>query len=147
MPWLVRRRYHWSHLIQRAVSPTRADLYAVANLGQCVFFGHEMLGRGQGGGHALMLSPDAWHTNALRLYCGSQYRRNFAPYDAIEYYVRALSTGLAFLSFSMHKWDQQSRTVRVADYVEGGVLDGQWRRVFIPLDDLRTEDWTLGGGA
>ena len=45
----------------------------------------------------------------------------------------------------MHKWDQQSRTVNVADYIEGGVLDGQWRRVFIPLDDLRTEDWTLGG--
>ena len=44
----------------------------MANLGQCIFFGQEMLGEGQGGGHALMMSPDAWHTNALRLYCGSQ---------------------------------------------------------------------------
>ena len=45
-------RYHWSHRIQHAVSPTQLDLFAVANLGQCVFFGQEMLGRGQGGGHA-----------------------------------------------------------------------------------------------
>ena len=47
----------------------------------------------------------------------------------------------------MHKWDQKSRTVRVIDYVEGGVLDEQWRRVAIPLDDLRTEEWTLGGAS
>ena len=139
--------YHWSHKIQHAMSPTEKDLYAVANLGQCVFFGQEMLGRGQGGGHALMMSPDAWHTNALRLYCGSQYRRNLAPYDAIEFYVKALSSGLGMSTFSMHKWDQVSRTVRIADYVEGGVLDGQWRRVFVPLDDLRTDEWTLGGAS
>ena len=68
------------------MSPTQLDLFAVANLGQCVFFGQEMLGRGQGGGHALMMSPDASHINALRLYCGSQYRRNLAPYDAIEFH-------------------------------------------------------------
>ena len=92
-----------------------------------------------------MMSPDLWHTNALRLYCGSQYRRNLAPYDAIEFHVKALTPGVGSATFSMSKWDQQSTTVRVADYAEGGVLDGQWRRVFIPLDDLRTPEWTLGG--
>ena len=137
--------YHWSHLLQRATTPTKKDLYAVANLGQCVFFGQEVLGRGQNGGHALMFSPDLWHTNALRLYCGSQYRRNLAPYDAIEFHVRALTTGVGSATFSMGKWDQQSKTVRLADYVEGGVFDNRWRRVFIPLDDLRTPQWTLGG--
>ena len=139
--------YHWSHLITQAVSPTKADLYAITNQGSCIFFGEEMLGRGQGGGHALMLSPDLWHTNALRLYCGSQYRRNLAPYDAIEFYVKALSDRVGGLTFAMHKWDQKSRTVSVASYAEGGVLDGQWRRVFIPLDDMRTDAWTLGGAS
>lgn len=94
-----------------------------------------------------MMSPDAWHTNALRLYCGSSYRKNLAPYDAIEFYAKALSTGVHTSTFSMHKWDQQSRTVRLTDYVDGGVLDNQWRRVAIPLDDLRTEEWTLGGAS
>ena len=106
-----------------------------------------MIGHGQGGGHALMMSPDEWHTNALRLYCGSQYRRNLAPYDAIEFYVKALSAGVGSATFSMHKWDQQSRTVGMLDYTEGGVLDGEWRRVVIPLDDLRTEEWSLGGAS
>ena len=92
-------RYHWSHLIQQAVSPTRADLHAVSNMGQCVFFGQEVLDRGQEGGHTLMMSPDAWHTNALRLYCGSQYRRNLAPYDAIEFYMLGLSAGLGGSTF------------------------------------------------
>ena len=26
-------------------------------------------------------------------------------------------------------------------------MDDEWRRVFIPLDDLRTEEWTLGGAS
>ena len=47
--------YHWSHLLNRAATPTQKDLHAVANLGQCVFFGQEVLGRGQSAGHALMM--------------------------------------------------------------------------------------------
>ena len=94
-----------------------------------------------------MMSPDAWHTNALRLYCGSQYRRNLAPYDAIEFYVKALSSEVGSSTFRIYKWDQSSRTVNMADYTQGGVLDGQWRHVFIPLDDLRTDEWTLGGAS
>ena len=39
--------YHWSHEIKQALSPSGADLFAVTNLGACVFFGRELLGHGQ----------------------------------------------------------------------------------------------------
>ena len=35
----------------------------------------------------------------------------------------------------------------MSDYIEGGVVDSHWRRVHIPLDDLRTDEWTLGGAS
>jgi endoglucanase len=135
---------HWQHVMKIAPTPSTTNLYAVSNLAAGTFFGHERVGLGNGGGHAMMLSPDSWHSSSMRLYCGSHYRRNLDPYDAIEFYFKAISEAAIYPTFKLGKWNRDSHTLSIRDYIEGGVIDGTWRLVHIPLPDLRTEDWALG---
>lgn len=68
--------------------------------------------------------------------------------DALQLFLRSsrpqASQGLLI---GLGKWNRQSNILRVADYIEGGVIDTEWRRVFIPLNDLRTAEWSLGGSS
>ena len=56
--------YHWMHELRVSESARRipGNLSALSNLAGCVFFGNELYDAGYGGGHAILLSPDNWHT-------------------------------------------------------------------------------------
>ncbi len=118
----------------------------------CAFFGEEVWVNGltqrdpgvNESGFALRFAPDHWHTPGYDLYCGSAWRRDFTVYDQIEFYIRTDLPNGVWPTFSVGTWNHQSNWVSVADFVQGGVVDGFWRRVRIALSVLRTELWSLG---
>ena len=142
---------HWSNELRQAVLPSNTDIFAVSNLAPCTFFGREVLGQGHAGGHALLLSPDAWHVSTLRLYCGSQYRRDLSLHDALAFWIKSVGSMAASdsddLALTLGNWEHSSNTVRIRDYMIDGVVGEEWRRVEIPLDALRTNAWGLGDSA
>ena len=99
---------------------------------------------GVGGTGALKLTPDKWHRPAVVFYCGGDSRRDFTTYDTIQFDFCSPDGDTGNPSFNFETWDQSSNTVFVRDYIEGGILDNTWRRVVIPLEALKTSDWSLG---
>eukprot|EP00960_Hanusia_phi_P001952 56362-Hanusia_phi.AAC.3 len=138
--------WHWSQTFMALESGTARELFAVSVRAGCAFFGREVQGGGYGGGRALLLSPDNWHVGSLRLYCGTGVgRRDLSKHDALSFLIRSPDRDPAQPVLRLSTWDRSSRDVNLSKYVAGGVVDGQWRKVRIPLDDLRTSDWKLGG--
>ena len=111
--------------------------------GKCPEFASQAGGQGVGGGAALALAPDAWHEPALNLYCGGGARRDLSSFDALEFMMRSTKAG-GNPTFKVRTWDNVGQTVQINDYIEGGVLDGTWRLVRIPIADLKSADWGLG---
>lgn len=119
-------------------------LYEDGPMTGCLQYAAEKAGEGIGGGTALELQPDPWHKPILKLYCAGGGRRDFRPYDVLEFQVRSPHTDPGGPTFSVRTWDRTSRTLSLRAYMEDGLLDGTWRRVRIPLADLMTPDWDLG---
>jgi cytochrome c peroxidase len=92
----------------------------------------------------LQLRPDKWHDSAYRLYCGGGKRRDFSAYDVLEFYFRCPDGYAESPTFNVHTWDRSSNTVNILNYIDGGVIDNNWRLVQIPINDLATADWSLG---
>lgn len=99
---------------------------------------------GVGNSNALKLTPDKWHRPIVSIYCGGEKRRDFTPYDVIQFYFRSPVSDPGNPSFNLRTWDQGSNTVYVRDYIEDGIIDNTWRKVTVPLDVLKTSEWTLG---
>ena len=59
------------------------------------------------------------------MYCGSGGRRDLSVYDALEMMVRVpdgsppFDSNSAYPKLGLSKWDQQSETLRLLDYVDG----------------------------
>ncbi len=101
-------------------------------------------GRGRGTGKALKLMPDRWNGPSLRLACSGKSRRDFSPFNRIEFSFRSANPDAGNPLFHVGTWNRQSRVVAIKDYIEGGVIDDTFRLVRIPLVDLMTPEWDLG---
>ena len=110
----------------------------------CIEYMHQSAGAGRNGSTGLQLEPDPWHTPAYNLYCGSGNRTDFTPFDVVEFYFRCATTNVGDPGFWLNTWNQQSKVIRIQDFIQGGIIDDTWRRVRIPLTNLVTADWTLG---
>jgi hypothetical protein len=112
----------------------------------CVEYAADTTEAAHGGSHSLKLLADPWHSPALKLYCGGSPRRNLSGYDVIEFYMRAADAANPppNPTFRVTTWHASSNTASILDYIEGGVLDGTWRRVQIPISALQTAEWDLG---
>ena len=111
----------------------------------CVEYVSETTAESYSGLQSLLLEPSPWHRPKLILYCDSGGRRNLSGYDAIDFYTRAADPldPVQGQTLYLTKWDQASNEIAIADYIEGGVLDGTWRKVTIPIADLQTQAWDL----
>lgn len=109
----------------------------------CLYYIQAVTGEGLDGSQALQISPDPWHNPRFNLYCGGGTRRDFRPYDVLEFYFRSPAEDPGDPKFWMSKWDQTSNTVSIRDYISGAVIDNTWRVVTIPLTDLATPTWDL----
>ncbi len=109
----------------------------------CLNYMQEVSGQGLNGTKALKATPDNWHNSFYKLYCGGGNRIDFTPYTHIEFYIRSDSAGVGDKKFWVNTWNANSNQVIMKQYIQGGVVDGSWRKVSIPLTDLKTSTWTL----
>ena len=93
---------------------------------------------GYGGGTALIGNPTRWHSP--RLYLG---RISFEGYYALEFQFRNTETdGPQSWSVQLKAWWQNnSETLQIADYIDGTVIDTQWRLVSIPISNFHDGNW------
>jgi hypothetical protein len=112
----------------------------------CVEYAADTTEAAHSGSHSLKLLADPWHSPSLNLYCGGYPRRNLSGYDVIEFTMRAADpeNPPASPTFRANNWYASSNIVSILDHIEGGVLDGDWRRVQIPISALQTAEWDLG---
>jgi len=90
------------------------------------------------GNFGLRVEPTYWHNQFMRLAAG---RTDFRPFSALELNIRAESGAVdPAIVLVDRTWGS---TVRVADYVEGGIIDEQWRRAVIPMQDLVSDEFAL----
>ncbi|MFA5147284.1 MAG: Ig-like domain-containing protein [Candidatus Omnitrophota bacterium] len=103
-------------------------------------------GEGLDGSVGLLLTPDNWHSPAIKLQSPA-YRSNFMLYDALEFYFRSPSADPGDPTIRLNKWPgMNSNTLPIKQYIEGGVIDNTYRLVHIPLSDFVTDTWDLAGG-
>ena len=55
----------------------------------CGHYARETTSVARSGRRSLELMPTPWHRPALKLFCGGRPRRNFKPWDVIEFFMRA----------------------------------------------------------
>ena len=110
----------------------------------CLKYIQERSGEGINGSNGLQLNADRWHSPVYTLYCGGGERQNFTPYDVIEFHFRSLEPDPGNPTFSLATWNQTSNVLSISDYIDEGLIDSTWRRVRIPLADLKTATWDLG---
>jgi len=97
-----------------------------------------------GPGIALKLMPDPWHGPEYRLNCAGKSRRDFTPYDVLEFQFRSTNLDPGNPSLQLRNWNQRSQPVAIRDHIAGGVIDSSFRPVRIPLSNFSTDKWDLG---
>jgi endoglucanase len=91
-----------------------------------------------GGDFGLRAEPTHWHNQALRLAAG---RTDFRPYSAFALRIRAVSGQVdPEIALVDQTW---GRSVRIADHVDGGVIDATWREAVIPMAALASDSFAL----
>ncbi len=93
---------------------------------------------------ALKLTPDPWHNPTLKLHCGKKSRLDMTPFTELEFYFRSPALDPGNPSIQLKTWNQSSNVIYIKDHISGGVIDGAYRRVTIPLSLLKTREWDLG---
>ncbi|WP_462329638.1 glycoside hydrolase family 9 protein [Thiohalocapsa halophila] len=90
------------------------------------------------GPQGLRAEPTHWHNQFLRLADG---RMDFRPYSAIRFRIRAESGSVdPELALADQHWGS---AVRVAEHVDGGVIDDSWREAVIPMPALASDAFAL----
>ncbi|MCG6941946.1 MAG: hypothetical protein LJE69_11940, partial [Thiohalocapsa sp.] len=90
------------------------------------------------GDFGLRVTPTYWHYQLLRLAAG---RTDFRPYSAFSFRIRAEQGEVdPSIVLADQRW---GTSVRVADYVDGGVVDANWREAVIPMDALASPEFAL----
>lgn len=97
------------------------------------------------GSYSFKTTPTPWHNPTMRLYCSTGVRKNFSASSTIKFYFRAADpanppTGQ---SFRITTWNGASNWVSIATHIQGGVIDGTWRLVTIPIVELQTATYNL----
>lgn len=110
----------------------------------CLQYSQAVAGEGMDGGQALQLLPDPWHRPTYKLYCGSGARRDFRPYDVLQFYIRSPHADPGAPSLYVRTWNQTGQTVAIRDHIASGIIDETWRLATIPIADLATAQWDLG---
>jgi hypothetical protein len=108
----------------------------------CLTYGEEITPGRNGVGKALKLNPDAWHSPGYSVNCGGQDRLNFSTYQYLEFYIKGNQSSGTH-DFNVVSYYGQSATVNILNYVEGGVIDENWRLVSIPLSALKIGSYSL----
>lgn len=99
----------------------------------------------QQGNYAFQGNPDNWHAPGLRLNCRDTWRANLHDYDEIWFYAKSSSATPKQLRLSIYGWPYASKSVDVTPYiVGGGGVTDTYKLVKIPLDSLKTANYTLG---
>ena len=99
----------------------------------------------QQGNYAFQGNPDNWHSPGIRLNCRNTWRANLRDYDEIWFYAKSSSTTVKPLRLSIYGWPYSSKGVDVTPYiVGGGGITNTYKLVKIPLDSLKTANYTLG---
>jgi hypothetical protein len=122
-------------------------LRAVYTGDSCPFYISEVAGAAADGiSPALRLNPDQYHSSQYRVYCGGGGRLDFrGNYGAIAFQIRTVSAPAnARPTFSVSSYFGASATVPVAAYANGGLVDGSWRDVTVPLSVLSASGYDLG---
>ncbi len=97
-----------------------------------------------GSGQVLRLQPDPWHAPALFvLYCAGNASVDFTAYDSLDFSFRLSSGAVNDPTFWVASWQFTSKTIHIQDYIEGSIVDSQWRQVHIPLADLESPGWRM----
>ncbi len=110
---------------------------------QCLTYGQEV-NEGRNSAKALKLTPDAWHAGGYSVNCGGQDRLDLSNYSYFEFYIKGSpSQTEGNHDFNMVSYYGTSNTVNLLKYVDGGVIDGSWRLVSIPMSDLKTTSYNL----
>ncbi len=104
----------------------------------CLSYIQEVVGEGINLSRALKLNPTKWNLSNYKLYCGGKPRMDFRPYTHIEFDVRSNATNPGDRAFWINTWNATSTKVNISSYVQGGVIDNAWRKVSIPLNDMKT---------
>lgn len=86
--------------------------------------------------------PDRWHRPAINLGCQPTWRADISHLDVLRFKARTDLPGATF-KVRITGWPWTSREISVDPYVEGGVVDTTWRVVTLPLDSLRTTEYSL----
>ena len=90
-----------------------------------------------GDGLGLRAEPTRWHNQFLRL----PSRTDFRPFSTLSFRIRAESGSVdPKLALADRTWGD---SVRIADHVDGGVVDGTWREVSIPMALLASDSFAL----
>jgi endoglucanase len=80
-------------------------------------------------------TPDPWHSPGIKLQ-GDVWRVDISGFDEIRFWVRSAVTNASY-DFSVYGWHMGgSASLPIGNYVEGGMLDAQWREAVIPVADL-----------
>ncbi|CAA6677271.1 MULTISPECIES: glycoside hydrolase family 9 protein [unclassified Lentimonas] len=87
-------------------------------------------------------TPDPWHSPGIKLQ-GDVWRADLSGFDEIHFLVRSSVTNASH-DFSVYGWHMGgSASLSIANYVEGGILDAQWREAVIPVADLMANGCSL----
>jgi len=93
------------------------------------------------GNYCFEAQPDGYADPSLR-FSGKAWRQNLSASDSIVFYAKATMSGRKF-DVKISTWNAVSRQVDVLDYIEGGTLDTDYKRVVIPISDLKVPFYAL----
>lgn len=94
------------------------------------------------GSYAFQGTPDPWHSPGISMKCQGAWRKNISTYNTLEFYIKASALGHS-ASVSFYGWPNSSKGVDILPYIEGGILDTEYKKVSIPLDSLKTTTYKL----
>ncbi len=109
----------------------------------CLSYAKETIADGLNGTKGLNLTPDQWHASTYKLYCAGFPRRDFRPYNYIEFHVRSPAANPGDRQFWVNTWNVNGNKINISQYIDGGVIDNNWRLVRIPLYRLNTTTWNM----
>lgn len=107
-------------------------------------------GFGLNNGHGIRLKPDRWNAALVSFRDSPAWRSDLGAYDVVQFDFRTIATDPQNLTITFGKYVSggvggTSKTVKIQDYVVGGVLDSTFRKVNIPVSALVASNWNLAG--
>ena len=114
----------------------------------CAEYSVQEKGTGVGGSVSLKLTPDAWHTALLKVYCGNRPRTDLGVYANLTFMIRSSSinpdpVSVSFYTFGGYSGQASSKTISINPYIQSGSVGTDWRQVTIPMSVFKTDAWNV----